>query len=92
MHDQDRGPDHGETDLQALDPAGTAHELLNVLVAVQIHVFMARTTFLAADSGESTSGPGPSTPADLMLRLESMVDRAVGLATELDEQVRALRP
>lgn len=93
MSDERRQPELGHA-----DPVRTTHELVNVLAAVQIHVFMARRTFAAPGAGDdapSTADSGaaaPATPADLLLRLEGMVDRALELANQLDEQLRILGP
>lgn len=77
------------------DPSRTTHELVNVLAAVQIHVFMARRGYLqhAApdDEARPVSEPEqavPATPVELLTRLEGMVDRALQLANELDQQLR----
>ena len=87
--------EHSQPVAQNPDPAKTTHELVNVLAAVQIHVYMARRTYprSADPDGDarpaSDQGPtAPATPLELLTRLESMVDRALALATELDEQVR----
>lgn len=87
--------EHSQPVAEHPDPATTIHELVNVLAAVQIHVYMARRICprSADPDGDArpASDPGPAapaTPSELLTRLESMVDRALELATELDEQVR----
>ncbi len=89
MSDQHRSSDPGRA-----DPVRTTHELLNVLAAARVHLFMARGMFPAGEPVEPADDTeaAPRTPAELLARLEAMVDRALGLAEDLNEQVRTLDP
>lgn len=91
--------EHPQLALDRPDPSRTTHELVNVLAAVQIHVYMARRTYLQHPDPEEGAGPAadagpaePATPVELLTRLEGMVDRALELANQLDDQLRSEEP
>jgi hypothetical protein len=71
-------------------PPELAHELVNVVSAMRIHLFMVRR-LLAADAAAGQPRPSGSERwkvEESLDRLESMVDRVVELATDLDEVTR----
>ena len=112
MSDDARGEADGPAPVEESTVSELAHELVNVVSAMRVHVFMARRLIAAgAPDGAPASTPGSPGSADSsgsadsasteeserwtidesLQRLESMVDRAVELATGLDQEARELQ-
>ena len=71
-------------------PPELAHELVNVVSAMRIHLFMVRRLLSAEPGGAQALVTGSERwrVDESLDRLESMVDRVVELATSLDEATR----